>query len=63
MRDREPNSDVAFFTLDGTSLSVYLEEEIIEDVPHTGDGRVFSGSWLTRNEISDDKVGSVLAGA
>jgi len=63
MQDREADSDVAFFTLEGTWLSVYPREKLAEDatVPDDGDG--FSGVTLAHNVSSEDEVDTVLAEA
>lgn len=63
MRDREANSDVAFFTLEGTWLSVYPREKLAEDATVPDDGTGFSGITLAHNVSSEDEVDSVLAEA
>lgn len=63
MRDREPDSDVAFFTLEGTWLSVYPREKLAEDATVPDDGTGFSGVTLAHNVSSEDEVDSVLAEA
>ena len=63
MRDREDDSDVAFFTLDGTWLSVYPREKLAEDATVPDDGTGFSGVTLAHNVSSEDAVDAVLAEA
>ena len=63
MRDREPDSDVAFFTLEGTWLSVYPREKLAEDATVPDDGTGFSGVTLAHNVSSEAEVDSVLAEA
>jgi catechol 2,3-dioxygenase-like lactoylglutathione lyase family enzyme len=63
MRDRETDSDVAFFTLEGTWLSVYPREKLAEDATVTDDGNGFSGVTLAHNVSSEDEVDAVLAEA
>ena len=63
MRDREADSDVAFFTLEGTWLSVYPREKLAEDATVPDDGTGFSGVTLAHNVSSQDEVESVLAEA
>ena len=63
MRDREPDSDVAFFTLNGAWLSVYPREKLAEDATVPDDGTGFSGMTLAHNVTSEDEVDAVLAEA
>ncbi|MDS0283977.1 VOC family protein [Haloarcula onubensis] len=63
MRDREPDSDVAFFTLKGAWLSVYPREKLAEDATVPDDGTGFSGMTLAHNVTSEDEVDAVLAEA
>ena len=63
MRDREPDSDVAFFTLSGAWLSVYPREKLAEDATVPDDGTGFSGMTLAHNVTSEDEVDAVLAEA
>lgn len=60
MAEREPDSDAAFFTLDGTWLSIYPRESLAEDatVPVDGDG--FSGITLAHNVPSKAEVDEIL---
>lgn len=65
MQEREPDSDIAFFTLDGTWLSVYPRELLAEDatVPHTDDDWAdtgFSGVTLAHNVDSKEEVDAIL---
>ena len=63
MRNREPDSDVAFFTLNGAWLSVYPREKLAEDATVPDDGTGFSGMTLAHNVTSEDEVDAVLAEA
>jgi hypothetical protein len=63
MRDRKPDSDVAFFTLDGAWLAVYPREKLAEDARLPDDGSGFSGVTLAHNVSSEDEVDRVLAEA
>lgn len=63
MRDREADSDVAFFTLEGTWLSVYPREKLAVDATVPDDRTGFSGVTLAHNVSSEDEVDSVLAEA
>ncbi|EJN59770.1 VOC family protein [Halogranum rubrum] len=63
MQEREPDSDVAFFTLDGTWLSVYPRKLLAEDatVPLAdGDEAGFSGVTLAHNVDSKAEVDAIL---
>jgi hypothetical protein len=63
LRDREADSDVAFFELRGAWLSLYPRESLAADatVPDEGDG--FSGVTLAHNVSSKEAVDAVLAEA
>lgn len=63
MRDREPESGVAFFTLEGTWLSVYPREKLAEDATVSDDGAGFSGVTLAHNVSRKNEVEAVLAEA
>lgn len=63
MRDREADSDVAFFTLEGTWLSVYPREKLAEDATISDEGTGFSGVTLAHNVSSEKEVDAVLAEA
>lgn len=63
MRDREADSDVAFFTLEGTWLSVYPREKLAEDATVSDDGTGFSGVTLAHNVSNESEVDAVLAEA
>jgi catechol 2,3-dioxygenase-like lactoylglutathione lyase family enzyme len=60
LQDRAPDSDVAFFTLDGTWLSLYPRELLAEDATVADDGTGFSGITLAHNVTTSDEVDSVL---
>jgi hypothetical protein len=63
MRDREADSDVAFFTLEGAWLSVYPREKLAEDATVADEGTGFSGVTVAHNVSSPEAVDSVLAEA
>jgi catechol 2,3-dioxygenase-like lactoylglutathione lyase family enzyme len=63
MRDRETDSDVAFFELDGTWLSLYPRGLLAEDATVADDGSGFSGITLAHNVASKREVRAVLAEA
>ena len=63
MRDREEDSDVAFFELGGAWLSLYPRELLAEDATVSDDGVGFSGVTLAHNVSSTDEVEAVLAEA
>lgn len=63
MQEREADSDVAFFTLDGTWLSVYPRDKLAEDATVADDGGGFSGVTLAHNVASERAVDAVLAEA
>jgi catechol 2,3-dioxygenase-like lactoylglutathione lyase family enzyme len=63
LREREPDSDIAFFTLDGTWLALYPRTLLAEDatVPAEGDG--FSGVTIAHNVSTKAAVEEVLEAA
>ncbi|SDL95100.1 hypothetical protein SAMN04487949_0284 [Halogranum gelatinilyticum] len=64
MQERDPGSDVAFFTLDGTWLSLYPRALLAEDATVGDDGESgFSGVTLAHNVESEERVEAVLAEA
>ncbi len=63
MQDREDDSDVAFFELEGTWLSLYPRDLLAEDATVSDDGTGFSGVTLAHNVPSRDEVESLLAEA
>ena len=60
MQDREDDSDVAFFPLDGTWLSLYPRELLAEDATLTADGSGFSRITIAYNVSTKEEVDSVL---
>ena len=60
LRDREADSDVAFFTLEGTWLSLYPRDLLAEDATVADDGTGFSGVTLAHNVSSKDEVDAIL---
>lgn len=63
MQDREEDSDVAFFELEGTWLSLYPRDLLAEDATVSDDGTGFSGVTLAHNVPSKDEVESLLTEA
>ncbi|QLK25386.1 VOC family protein [Natrinema zhouii] len=63
MQDRDEDSDVAFFELEGTWLSLYPRDLLAEDAAVSDDGTGFSGVTLAHNVPSKDEVESLLAEA
>ncbi|MFP8958274.1 VOC family protein [Natrialbaceae archaeon A-CW3] len=63
MQDREEESDVAFFELEGAWLSLYPRDLLAEDATVSDDGSGFSGVTLAHNVPSKDEVESVLVEA
>ncbi|KAB1193454.1 VOC family protein [Haloferax sp. MBLA0076] len=61
LRDREPDSDIAFFTLEGSWLALYPRELLAEDatVPDEGSGG-FSGVTIAHNVAEKSEVDAVL---
>ncbi|WP_255194193.1 VOC family protein [Natronobeatus ordinarius] len=60
MDDRDPDDDIAFFTLEGTWLSVYPRELLAEDATVPDDRTGFSGVTLAHNVASRDEVDAIL---
>ena len=60
MRDRDGDSDPAFFTLDGAWLAVYPRELLAEDATISPEGSGFSGFTIAHNVESRDEVDAVL---
>jgi catechol 2,3-dioxygenase-like lactoylglutathione lyase family enzyme len=60
MQDREPDSDVAFFELEGTWLSLYPRDLLAEDATVPDDGAGFSGVTIAHNVDSKETVDAVL---
>lgn len=63
MQNREGDSDVVFFELEGTWLSLYPRDRLAEDATVSDDGGGFSGVTLAHNVSSEEEVASVLAEA
>jgi len=63
MQDREEDSDVAFFELEGTWLSLYPRDLLAEDATVSDGGTGFSGVTLAHNVPSKDEVESLLTEA
>lgn len=63
MNEREDDSDVAFFELEGAWLSLYPRDLLAEDATVPNDETGFSGITLAHNVSSKDKVDVVLAEA
>ncbi|WP_411967544.1 VOC family protein [Haloferax sp. YSSS75] len=60
MRDRDEDSDVAFFELDGTWLSLYPRELLAEDATVSADGSGFAGVTLAHNVETRPAVDTLL---
>ncbi|MWG35937.1 VOC family protein [Halomarina oriensis] len=63
MRERDPDSDVAFFELAGAWLSLYPRTLLAEDATVPEDGSGFEGVTLAHNVASPETVDDVLAEA
>lgn len=62
MQDRDDDSEVAFFTLDGTWLAVYPRDRLAEDATVPDDGTGFSGITLAHNVATKAEVDAILDG-
>lgn len=60
LQDRDEDSDVAFFPLTGTWLSVYPKESLAEDATTSADGTDFSGVTLAHNVSTKEEVDTIL---
>ncbi|MFC7202455.1 VOC family protein [Haloferax namakaokahaiae] len=60
LREREPDSDIVFFTLEGTWLALYPRELLAEDVTVPADGEGFSGVTIAHNVSTKSAVEAVL---
>lgn len=60
MKEREDDSDVAFFPLDGTWLSLYPRESLAEDATVPADGSGFAGITIAHNVSTKEEVDAVL---
>lgn len=60
IQERENDSDVAFFELEGTWLSLYPREKLAEDATVSNDETGFSGVTLAHNVATKDAVESTL---
>ncbi|WP_144905892.1 VOC family protein [Halobellus captivus] len=60
MQEREDDSDVAFFPLDGTWLSLYPRESLAEDAAIPADGNGFAGITIAHNVSTKAEVDAVL---
>ncbi|SEL52409.1 VOC family protein [Haloferax larsenii] len=69
LRDRDPDSDIAFFTLDGTWLALYPWDALAEDatVPTEAvsapEKRDFSGVTIAHNVSEKSEVDAALEAA
>lgn len=59
MRNRDADGDVAFFTLDGTWLSVFPRDRLVVDATVPDDGSGFSGITLAHNVATRDEVDGI----
>ncbi|POG55768.1 VOC family protein [Haloferax marisrubri] len=60
LRDRDPDSDIAFFTLEGTWLALYPRESLAEDATVPADGSGFAGVTIAHNVAEQSEVDAVL---
>ena len=60
MKEREDDSDVAFFPLDGTWLSLYPRESLAEDATVPADGGGFAGITIAHNVSTKEEVDALL---
>lgn len=60
LHERDADSDVAFFTLDGTWLSVYPRERLAEDATVPDEGTGFSGVTFAHNVPTKEEVDAIL---
>ena len=63
IQNREKDSDVAFFELEGTWLSLYPRDLLAEDATVSADESGFSGISLAHNVSNKNEVNSALAEA
>jgi uncharacterized glyoxalase superfamily protein PhnB len=63
LQDRDEDSDVAFFPLDGTWLALYPRDLLAEDATVKEDGSGFSGITIAHNVSTKAAVDTVLAEA
>ncbi|ELZ32321.1 glyoxalase/bleomycin resistance protein/dioxygenase [Halogeometricum pallidum JCM 14848] len=60
MQEREDDSDVAFFPLEGTWLSLYPRKSLAEDATVTADSSGFAGITIAHNVSTKEEVDAVL---
>lgn len=60
MDDRDPDSDIAFFSLGATRLALYPRELLAEDATVSPEGAGFSGITLAHNVRSEAAVDAQL---
>lgn len=63
LQEREEDSDIAFFELDGARLSLYPRDLLAEDATVSNDDTGFSGITLAHNVSSKDAVDTILTEA
>ena len=63
LRERDEDSDVAFFPLEGTWLSLYPRDLLAEDATVSDEGSRFSGVTLAHNVSNRSEVDAILAEA
>ncbi|WP_042662132.1 VOC family protein [Haloferax sp. ATB1] len=63
LRDRDPDSDIAFFTLEGAWLALYPRESLAEDATVPADGSGFAGVTIAHNVAERSDVDAVLDAA
>jgi catechol 2,3-dioxygenase-like lactoylglutathione lyase family enzyme len=60
MEEREDDSEVALFPLDGTWLSLYPRESLAKDATVSADGNGFAGITIAHNVSTKEEVDAVL---
>ncbi|MFC5972693.1 VOC family protein [Halomarina salina] len=63
LRERDPDSNVAFFELAGAWLSLYPRDLLAEDATVPADGSGFAGVTIAHNVATREGVDDVLAQA
>ena len=63
MEDREEDSEAAFFSLEGTWLSLYPRDLLAEDATVSDDGTGFSRVTLAHNVSEKNQVDTLLTKA
>ena len=56
----ESSSEIAFFTLNGSWLSLYIRESLAEDATVSPEGSGFNGFTLSHNVASESEVDQII---